>query len=96
MIILCPKGNNSSIMLKHRASGTGEQCRVDVDDLILNTLGALCGLLAFRLLHRKKRNGESGAEKDPDWGPAVWLAVLFLGRFLLFDELGAAGLLYGF
>lgn len=32
MIILCPKGNNSSIMLKHRASGTGEQCRDDVSE----------------------------------------------------------------
>lgn len=91
---LLPAGFGFSLLIE--LSQTLNNRSTDVDDLILNTLGALCGLLAFRLLHRKKRNGESGAEKDPDWGPAVWLAVLFLGRFLLFDELGAAGLLYGF
>lgn len=90
---LLPAGFGFSLLIE--LSQTLNNRRTDVDDLILNTLGALFGLLVFRLLHRKKPGAADGGN-GPGPGPAVWLAVLFLGRFLLFDELRAAGLLYGF
>lgn len=65
----------------------------DVDDLILNTLGALLGYGLFRLFARatgwRPRGGAA-------WEPALYIAALFAGRFLLFDEFGLARLLYGF
>lgn len=67
--------------------------RTDVDDLILNTLGAAAGLLAFRLARRflPCAGGEEGR-----WAAAGYIAVMFLGRFLLYDGFGLAKALYGF
>lgn len=68
---------------------------IDIDDLAANTLGALAGALAAAALRRLfcgKRPAPSGGAL----APALVLAEAFLGRFLLFDELRAAGWLYGF
>lgn len=90
------------------------QRRTDVDDLILNTAGALIGYGCFKILcsiekHRKgksqtrqkgctgrlskrERQTEKSSWKD---GPAFYIAVMFLGHFLLFYEIGMAKILYG-
>lgn len=66
----------------------------DVDDLIMNTLGTVLGWLAFRLftcLARWK------PEQQLRWpvGPAQTVALVFLGRFLLYRGSWLAWLLYG-
>ena len=67
--------------------------RTDIDDLILNTLGALAGYVIFRLLHRMVR---PGAQLRSDTGLLPAVCVLFAGRFLFFYEMAMAKLLYGF
>ena len=66
----------------------------DLDDLTANTLGALAGALVAlavqKLLFRRRPAAR------PPLSPALYLAAAFLGRFLLFAELRAAGWLYGF
>lgn len=65
----------------------------DVDDLIMNTLGAVVGFALYRLLF-----GRARARQTPPtgrwWEPAVYLGAMFLGWFLLCNGLGAAALLY--
>ena len=70
--------------------------RTDVDDLLMNTLGAALGLLLYRALAwAGLRCGRKRGEVcEPT--PALYIVALFAGRFLLFHELWAAGLLYGF
>lgn len=59
----------------------------DIDDLILNTAGALIGACIWKIC-LKQRKGQISIH---------WLyllfAAMFLGRFFLFNELGAAKLL---
>ncbi|HIV87402.1 MAG TPA: VanZ family protein [Candidatus Pygmaiobacter gallistercoris] len=66
----------------------------DLDDLTANTLGALVGALVAlavqKLLFRRRPAAR------PPLSPALYLTAAFLGRFLLFAELRAAGWLYGF
>lgn len=67
----------------------------DVDDLILNTLGAALGYVLFRLYIRLTHR-----ELPPTIGrgyePALYIGAMFLSWFLLFNGLGAAMLMYGF
>lgn len=66
----------------------------DVDDLLMNTFGAVIGFAAYRLfaclLHRKTPIPAGRA-----YEPALYIGAMFLGWFLLFNGLGAATLLYG-
>ncbi len=74
-----------SQLLSHRGT--------DVDDLIMNTLGAAVGYLLYRVwdsVTASRFQGDAGTGE-----PAVYLLSLFLGRFLLFHHLGLIGLLYG-
>ena len=59
-------------------------------------LGAALGLLLYRALAwAGQRCGRKRGEVcEPT--PALYIVALFAGRFLLFHELWAAGLLYGF
>lgn len=68
--------------------------RTDIDDLILNTAGAIIGVVLFCFL-RRMVNRDGGADRFLG-GPFIYLAIMFLCRFLLFDEFGAAKLLFGF
>ena len=70
--------------------------RTDVDDLLLNTLGALLGLLLYRLYCRIRRLPAPEPDPPAALAPALYLAVPFLCRFLLYNEWGLAKLLYGF
>ena len=67
----------------------------DIDDLLLNTMGAIIGFALYRAWDRGR--------KARDHGESVSTAVLiisilvpFLGRFLLFNEMRLARVLYGF
>ncbi|MBC5582940.1 VanZ family protein [Eggerthella sp. NSJ-70] len=75
----------------------------DVDDLIMNTLGALAGFALFKAGSRL-RHGPS-APRRPAFArmpalpglaePALYLTVACVGRFLLFNDYGVSELLYG-
>ena len=67
----------------------------DVDDILLNTVGALAGYGLYRLVYRLAEGRYVPARRR---GQDLLLAagILFAGHFLLFDELGAAKLLYRF
>ncbi len=65
----------------------------DVDDLIMNTLGAVLGYvcgIAFLQLIPVKKQAASGREAF------FYIGVMFLGRFLLYNPMGLAKMLYGF
>lgn len=65
----------------------------DIDDLIMNTLGAIIGFLLFRLwscIFGTRPKGFGPVE------PVIWILAIYLGRFLLYDYLGLINLVYGF
>ena len=67
----------------------------DIDDLLLNTLGAVIGFALYRAvaaITKRKAREETGFRAET----LLYLAVMFLGRFLLFHEFGFAKILYGF
>lgn len=66
----------------------------DVDDLLMNTLGAMLGFLSFRLFARIIRWKR---EEELRWpiGPWATVGVLFLGRFLFYNGIWLAWTLYG-
>lgn len=66
----------------------------DVDDLIMNTLGALIGYGIYRIVPQRWR--DTAQDQAVPGIVAGCLIGGFLGRFLLFNEMGFAGLLYGF
>jgi glycopeptide antibiotics resistance protein len=67
----------------------------DVDDLILNTLGAILGYLLFRLfINTTKWNNKR--LRYGKYEPMIYIGAMFLGHFLLFNEFGLAKILYNF
>lgn len=67
----------------------------DIDDLLLNTLGAVIGFMlyrAFSWLIKREDRIETGFRVEA----VLYIAVMFLGRFLLYYEIGFAKILYGF
>ena len=65
--------------------------RTDVDDLILNTMGALIGGILY-LLFRRLWTGQR--RSWPRWQPVVYLGVAFLGHFFFYNEYGLVRLLW--
>lgn len=69
--------------------------RSDIDDLILNTLGAVVGFALYKMWTKCTK-----AKFQVIGAPVVELPIciftIFIGRFLLFNEIGLAKLLYGF
>lgn len=63
----------------------------DVDDLVMNVAGALIGYALCRVLWRGKRS-EGRSSICP---MALMLAVAFVFRFLLYNEMGLAKILLG-
>ena len=84
-------GRRLSQLLNNRAT--------DVDDLIMNTLGALAGFALFKAgaacatARRRPAAPPSRACRccpaSPE--PALYLAVACAGRFLLFNDFGVSG-----
>lgn len=77
----------SSQLLNHR--------RTDIDDIILNIVGAVIGFLLFKILDRitpaKYKAFHSIGIELP-----FCIIVIFVGRFFLYNEMRLAKLLYGF
>lgn len=69
--------------------------RTDVDDLILNTIGAILGIMLFRILSRitKRHSSQTGKYKHE---MIILTLVTFLCRFFVYNEFGAAKVLFGF
>lgn len=66
----------------------------DIDDLIMNLLGTMLGFGIYRLSDRAA--GAGLARRSSLGWAAVCILLPFLGRFLLYDEMGLARLLYDF
>ncbi|MDO4851180.1 MAG: VanZ family protein [Actinomycetota bacterium] len=66
----------------------------DADDLLMNVIGALIGYGVFRLIDKKRKKRSD----QTSWMiiVAAMIAAAFLGRFLLYDEMGLAKMLFGF
>ena len=62
----------------------------DVDDLIVNTAGALLGYVVFSLAARPK---DRPRDEAPLWELPLYMLAMLAGHFFLFDETAAAGLL---
>lgn len=69
--------------------------RTDIDDLILNTLGTLIGYVVFKAITQAVK-GRSSLRAPSNWSLLTYIAAIFLGRFLLYNDMGLAKLLYGF
>ena len=70
------------------------QRATDVDDLIMNTLGALLGYLLYALpAHFIKR--KRGQPEYARYEPFVYIGVMFFGHFVLYNWLGMVGILFG-
>ena len=66
----------------------------DVDDFFMNVIGALIGYGLFRCIASKTKRY---LIEGPEIGLAVAMtAAAFLGRFLFFDEMSLARMLFGF
>ena len=67
----------------------------DIDDILLNILGAILGYGFFKLWNKftesKYQINHSVTIELP-----IYILTIYLGRFLLFNEIGLAKFLYGF
>ncbi|MCM1498183.1 MAG: VanZ family protein [Clostridium sp.] len=68
----------------------------DIDDLLLNTAGAVLGFLVFRLYSRITKRAARVDVYRSKYEAVIYIAVMFICRFFLYSELGMAKLLYGF
>lgn len=68
----------------------------DIDDLLLNTLGALIGYAALKTIMQTAKCHPNFRRTPSNWRLLIYITVIFLGRFLLFNDMGLAKLLYGF
>lgn len=69
--------------------------RTDVDDLILNILGAVVGYMLFKLFVCITKRTKQPCD-NLEWEPVLYVFFTFLGHFLLFNEFGLAKVLWGF
>jgi glycopeptide antibiotics resistance protein len=68
----------------------------DVDDLLMNVLGALIGYLLFRIMQRLfKRDASLQRSKHSPGRPALYLLVMAFGWFFLYNDKGLVELMFG-
>lgn len=65
-----------SQLLNHRLT--------DVDDLVLNTAGAIIGLLLYKLFALVS-NRRKNPPQSPKAGPLLYVGTMFLGHFFLYN-----------
>lgn len=70
--------------------------RTDIDDLILNTVGAIIGFILYKKFDKYTDSKYQLNNKIPMVIMIISILVMFMGRFLFFNEMGFARLLYGF
>lgn len=69
--------------------------RTDIDDILLNVLGAVVGFGLFRLFDKITKS--KFHVKNPIIAELmISIVAVFLGRFFLYNEMGLAKILYGF
>lgn len=72
----------------------------DIDDLLMNTLGAILGGLLYRIVcaifSKKRKKAENTEKQMYKAEPLIYIAVMLLGCFFMYNEYEAAALLYGF
>lgn len=68
--------------------------RTDIDDFIMNTLGAILGYCLYRMFNRVKK--EDMQTRYLEIEPFIFICAMFLGRFFIFNEFGLAKILYKF
>ena len=66
----------------------------DIDDIIMNTLGASIGCIMYKMWDRISKSKYQFAGFDSRELPA-YILVLFFGRFYLFNYVGLIDLVYG-
>lgn len=69
--------------------------QTDIDDVILNTSGAVIGFMMYKLC-RQPLKQKIQQNSVPVTELPICILILFAGRFLLFNEMGLAKLLYHF
>ena len=69
--------------------------RTDIDDLLLNTFGALIGYAIFKVI-LKIRGSRQTVPAPAGYMLFVSILAAFLGHFLFYNDMGLAKLLYGF
>lgn len=67
--------------------------RTDIDDLIMNILGAIIGYAIF-CLFESVTSWSINQETYYKYEVALYVGVMFLGHFLLFNEFGLAKMLF--
>lgn len=67
----------------------------DVDDLIMNTSGAIIGYIIYKFI-LEKFIGKGKIKCISALEPFIYLLIMFAGRFLLYNEFSLSKLLYGF
>ncbi|MBS7525105.1 VanZ family protein [Fusibacter paucivorans] len=71
--------------------------QTDVDDIILNTLGAVLGYLIFYVFrHIVGDRLRLTAHSHYKYEPAIYLFAMSIGHFMMYDAFGLAKILYGF
>lgn len=68
----------------------------DIDDLILNTVGAIIGFALYKIFDKCTNSKYDLNDKIPMVIMIISILVMFIGRFLFFNQMGLARLLYGF
>lgn len=69
--------------------------RTDIDDIILNTLGAVIGFAIYNMFIKITKLGTDNKYMG-NIELFVFIAIIFMSRFLLFNEIGIAKLIYKF
>ena len=67
--------------------------RTDIDDWMLNTVGALLGYAVFKAITRVAK-WDAIQTCSCKYEPIIYIGAMFLGRFLLYNEFGLAKILY--
>ncbi len=73
--------------------------RTDIDDLIMNTLGALIGFLIYKIFKKlipTKLHNKLNDSASPVFECPLYLLILFTGRFFFFYEIGFVKLFFRF
>lgn len=67
----------------------------DIDDLVLNTCGALLGYAFYKIFFGRKKQTSSSIDQR-NYEPFLYLGAMIAGYFFLFDAFTFAKMLYGF
>ena len=80
---------NSKLLENNQA----EQLNFTIDDILLNLIGTVIGFGLYRTIGKHQKHHASHISFVE---LSLYILVMFLGRFLLFNEMGIARLIYGF